>query len=446
LRNKIYLITFLFVFLLSICLMSKTRFTDLRKDETVKSAPMLKPWRSLQPDSAYHGVWLVAGDLDGDGQAEILTARNSRQEVTTLIASRLDGSELWHWGEPNTGKPRIGYDVPAQIYDLDADGQNEVYFCVKNYLLVLDGPTGKEIRRLPLPAELKVADCITFANVRGKKHPSDIIIKDRYHHIWVYSDTWQLLWDWHTDPGKTCHHPTLIDIDGDGRDEVLGGYTLLDDDGSELWTISSETIDLNRGHLDCCEILHSGKTFDDFRFIVTCCAAKAILKVDGYGKILWERSGHHLESVDAGKICADVPGKQIFVDIDHLPFGEAKVWLLDEQGELLGEYKCDYARHHRLIDWNGDGLDEILIGNSMSLFDGRGKTQFRFGPANAFAGERGGQKGGDAGPMAVTGDLDGDQRPEIILHSGTTVNIYKSDKAAKLSNTRVGTDINFTFY
>ena len=90
-------------------------------------APVLMPWKTLRPDPAYHGEWLVAGDLDGDGTTEIVTARNDRQIVTTVLASRLDGSVLWRWGTPNTGKAELGYDVPVQIYDLNGDGRTEVY-------------------------------------------------------------------------------------------------------------------------------------------------------------------------------------------------------------------------------------------------------------------------------------------------------------------------------
>ncbi len=410
------------------------------------SGPVVMPWKSLHPDRAYHGQWLVAGDLDGDGLAEIVTARNDKQSVTTVLVMRLDGSVLWRWGKPDTGAQGIGYDVPVQIYDLDGDGRNEVYLSPKGYLLVLDGPAGKELRRLPLPKGLDVADCITFADLRGLGRARDIIIKDRYHQLWAYSDKWKLLWHWKPHEYRTCHHPTPIDVDGDGRDEVVAGYTMLDDDGKSLWTFTSKKTDLNRGHLDCCDLVATGRKPADFRLVLTCCGANCVALVDGTGKTLWEVTGHHFESADAGRICKDLPGKQIVVDIDHRPFGAGSVWLLDDRGRHVGTWITGYGRHHRLIDWDGDGLDEILIGQSRRLFNGRGECVSQFGPLGAFDGELGPQTGNDPGPLAVVGDVDGDGRLEVILHSTRTVHVYKSKQAAKVPGLAPGTGVNFTLY
>ena len=171
----------------------------VRCDMRSANGPLVRPWRSFSPDPAYHGQWLVAGDLDGDGVAEIVTARNAGQRVTAALASRLDGTVLWRWGQA------------------------------------------------------------------------------------------------------------------------------------------------------------------------------------GAGKVLWEVGGHHFESADFGPIRPDRAGDEIVVDIDHLPFGKSRVWLLDSRGRLLG-------------------------------------------------------------------DLDGDRRPEVILHSAKTIHIYKSDKAAKTPAAPVGTGVNFTLY
>jgi hypothetical protein len=407
---------------------------------------LVQPWRTLRPDPAFHGQWLVAGDLTGDSRAEIVTARNDRQRVTAVVATRLDGHTLWKWGSPDAGSPRLNYDVPLQIYDLDGDGRSEVWLSTENHILVLDGATGQERRRLHLPDGLEVADCITFANLRGTERPTDVIIKSRYDHIWARTDQWEPLWEWAPSDQKTCHHPTPIDIDRDGRDEIMAGYSLLDEKGRGLWKLDLPQVDLSRGHLDCCEVFRPGRRQGDFRLLVTCCGAHALAMIDGAGKPVWEVTGHHFESVDAAEIRPDVPGREVLVDIDHQPYGQGPVWLLSEAGEHLGTFVCGYGRHHRLIDWDGDGLSEILIGNARRLFDGRGRCVARFGPAGAFDDESGPQKDGDPGPFAAIGDLDGDQRPEIILHSSTTVRIYRSERATLLTGRSPGTGPNFTLY
>jgi hypothetical protein len=408
--------------------------------------PVSLPWKIIDPDLAYHGQWLVAGDLDGDGKAEILTARQDRQEVTTLLATRLDGSTLWHWGEPNAGKQKLGYDVPVQIYDLDGDGKPEVYLSVRGSLLVLDGSTGEEIRRLELPNELKVADCIAFANLRGGPLARDIIIKDRYSQLWAFTDDWKPLWHWKPNTGRTCHHPTLMDIDGDGRDDVMAGYSLLDAEGKPRYTLASKTINLAKGHQDCCEILIRGNKAEEFRLVQSYCGANGLICCDGRGKILWEISGRHYESIDIAKVRPDLPQPQIVVDVAHQPYRKGSIEVIDAAGQRLGIYYCGDSRHHRLIDWDGDGISEILAGQERRLFDGTGRCVLRLGPDELYSDSAKLTSNGDGEPLALIGDLDGDQRPEIIIYSMKRIVIYRSDRAAIVPELKLGTGVNTTLY
>ncbi len=436
------------IFLLAV--LSTTAIASGRTDRlTVNAdslpAPTVDPWRVVRPDTAYHGEWLVAGDVNGDGRAEIITAHSDKQRVTAFAVRNLEGRELWHWGVPGSGRAQLGYDVPLQIYDLNGDGRGEVFAGVDRFLLVMDGISGREIKRWPLPEGLNVTDCITFADLRGLGRPSDILIKDRYQNVWAYTPDWDMLWHWAPRIYKTCHHPTPIDIDGDGRDEVLAGYSMLDDNGLPLWTLAPEQADLSRGHLDCCEIFKTGSTPTEFQFAISLCAAQTIAVIDGAGRFLWQRSGEHFESIDAGRLTRDAYGKQIAVDLDHRPYGDGLMWVLDERGDREISFRCDYCRHHRLIDWDGDGLDEILIGNARALFRGDGSCLVRLGPKDLFASDAGPQKSGDAGPLAAVGDLDGDHRPEVILHSKTYIAVFKGRTSAPQPGP-VGTGINFTLY
>ena len=408
--------------------------------------PVAAPWKTITPDPAYHGQWLVAGDLNSDGQAEIVTARQDKQRVTTVLATQLDGSVLWRWGKANTGAPQLSYDVPVQIFDLDSKNGPEVYLSIEGHLLALDGRTGNELRRLPLPDGLAVADCITFANLRGGAHSQDIIIKDRYSQLWAYIDDWRLLWHWRPQRYKTCHHPTLVDIDADGRDEVMAGYTLLDDNGHELWTMTSDKVDLGRGHLDCCEVLAFGKTSAEFRLLASCCGADYLALLDGNGKTLWGLAVRHFESIDVGRLSRAGAGPQIAVDIAHRAYQKGTIEVLGADGSLLGEYVCGDSRHHRLIDWNGDGLEEILVGQEQRLLDATGRCVARFGPLDAFRRTTPVPPDEDHEPFAMVGDLDGDERPEIILYSSKKILIYRSEKAAKVPGLKLGTGVNVTLY
>jgi hypothetical protein len=413
--------------------------------------PAVSPSHTIRLDTRYAGEWLVAGDLDGDGRAEFIAARNDNQAVTGAAAYRLDGTLLWTWGEEGKGKSGFSYDVPLMPYDLDGDGKDEVFLSVPGSLVVLDGETGKELRRHALPEGLAVDDCISFADLSGVGRPTDIIAKTRYTKLWAFTADWRVLWSWAPPEGYlTCHHPTVLDIDGDGKDEVLAGYTMLDHDGTPLWTYETTATDLRAGHLDASDVVHlaPGEP-EDTRIIVTCCGANLIALLDGSGKALWEIGGYHFESPDFGKLRDDVPGPQFVVDIDHVPYGQYRLWLIGPDGTQLGTFVTGYGRHHRLVDWNGDGLDELLITNARAIYDGHGSCVARLvvpgDPRyDEFAGDRDFAQG-DPGPFGFVGDVDGDGRPDVVLHTDTAIYVFTSP-GARSSCPHIGTGLNWTLY
>lgn len=408
--------------------------------------PLTQPWRRIELDPEYGGAWVVAGDIDGDGVAEIVSARNVDENdvhyTSAVVAQRLDGSVLWRWGDPTVGRRKLHHDVACQIYDWDGDGHQEVVLCTKGALVELDGTTGKERRRFALPDG--ATDCLVFANLSGGPRPTDVLVKTRYGQIWAYRRDGSLLWTVQRPGGyPTAHQPVPIDVDGDGRDEIMAGYSLLNPEGTIRWTFRSETIELGRGHLDCCRVLRAGPPAEACRLVFTCCGANGLAVVDGTGRAVWEATGHHFESVDVGRLRSDLPGAQIAVDIDHRPWGQGPVWLYDENGQHLGQIMADYARHHGLVDWNGDGYDEVVIAQARAVFDGQGRRVATFAmdePEGAGACEM----------LALVGDVSGDGAADVMLTnaSASAVYIYRnpSRSHAPADPPALGTGRNFTLY
>ena len=161
----------------------RPRFFDvLAYGKSYTEVPLISPWRTIRVDPSRAGQWTVAGDLDGDGEAELVSARNnprrSSQEVVPVIVHKLDGTVLWEWGEPEAGVARLGYDVACQVHDWDGDGSLEVVVVGAREMVELDGATGAEKRRLPNPED--AADCVTFVNLSGGERPTEVLIKTRY--------------------------------------------------------------------------------------------------------------------------------------------------------------------------------------------------------------------------------------------------------------------------
>jgi hypothetical protein len=410
---------------------------------------VIEPWKIISLDPEYGGQWVVAGDVDGDDEVEIVSAENVNKNdvhyTSTAVAQKLDGSVLWRWGNPAIGRKKWHHDVACQIHDWNGDGKNEVVLCTKGYIVELDGATGRQRRKIAIADD--ATDCLLFANLTGGNRPTDVLVKNRYHQIWAYNRTGKLLWTI-KDPGgyRTAHQPRPIDLDGDGRDEIMAGYAMLNSDGSVRWVFKSKKVEQARGHLDCCRVFRRGDKPEDFRLALTCCGVNNVALIDGNGKVLWEITGHHFESIDVGQIIPKHRSAQLLVDIDHQPLGKSPLWVLDEQGNRLGQIVTDYSRHHHLLDWTGDGVNEILVAHNGGIYNHKGD---RIG---VFTTPRPTKNGSPADQSAfersiLTGDMTGDGIPDVVLATPEAVYIFKNKKGLKPDRpVPLGTGPNFTLY
>ena len=402
-----------------------------------EKAPIVKSWKKVQLDLEYSGHWVVTGDVDGDGEADIVSCKNVDLDdvhyTSTAVSQRLDGSVIWKWGNPGIGRKQWHHDVACQIYDWDGDGQNEVVLLTKDFLVELDGKTGEEKRRFPI--EKDATDCLVFADLSGKGRATDVLVKTRYTQIWAYNYEGDLLWTVQNPGGsRTAHQPRPLDVDGDGTDEIMAGYSLLNADGTVRWTYESKTVDKDKGHLDTIRPLKIVQNPAESRYVLTCCGAKNIACVDGNGKTVWEKPGFHFESIQIGFIIPGLTGPQILVDIDHRPRGESPLWVLSADGEQLGQIMTDYCRHHGLLDWTGDGYAEIMLADAHGFFDARGE---RIGTFDT----------GKPGQSIVFGDMTGDGISDvsILTTDPEVLHIFKNENGRKDSDI-LGCGLNFTLY
>ncbi|UCD51917.1 MAG: hypothetical protein JSW27_04625, partial [Phycisphaerales bacterium] len=415
-------------------------------NEPSADCPTVQPRRVVRLDPDYGGQWVVAGDVDGDGQVEIVSSENVNvgdvHYTSTAVAQELDGSVLWRWGDPQPGRKVWHHDVACQIHDWDADGDNEVVLCTKGALVVLDGTTGAEMQRITIAKD--ATDCLVFCHLSSANGPCDVLVKDRYHQIWAYNAEGNLLWTVR-DPGgyRTAHQPRPLDLDGDGLDEIFAGYAMLKADGSIRWVFQSQAVDQKRGHLDCARVVCRGDSPSEFRIALTLCGANHVALIDGNGALLWEASGHHYESVDVGRVLPHAPGPQIVVDIDHQPYGNSPLCVFDEQGHLLGRITTNYSRHHALLDWNGDSLDEMIVAHTCGLYDHHGVRIATLATPGA---ERPNVKGTYEKSVLI-GDMDGDRIADLTLVTPDRVYVYRNVKGKRADGAvRLGSERNFTLY
>ena len=404
-------------------------------------APLVRPWHTVTLDPEYSGQWVVLGDVDGDGEVEIVSARNHNKNdnhyTSAVVVQKLDGSVLWHWGDPKIGRRNLHHDVACQIHDLTGDGAKEVILAADEKLVVLAGKTGKLVRSFPVPKH--ASDCVVFADLSGKGRPTDILVKNRYQQIWAYTAEGKLLWTVSMPGGcRTAHQPYPVDLDGDGRDEILAGYAALNSDGSVRWIFEAEGGKKNGGHADCWRVVRLAEKPEDTRLVLTMCSGNALVLTDGEGRVVWRRTGHHYESVDVGEIRKDRPGLEMVVDIDHLPKPPKPLCLFDEEGTELGRINTDHTRQHTLVDWNGDGLMEIGSALSRGLFDGYGRRVATFAVDE-----------GEKAWLMMAVDLTGHGMRDVLIvpGDGSRVYLYQNPTAAPgPGGAPMGSGLNFTLY
>jgi len=341
----------------------------------------LIPWAKVPFDKSNAGSWLISEDLNGDGIDEIISAKNVSSHETgldehytsSIIVKKIDGTELWRWGNSKEGYNEIHSDIACQIIDWDNDGKKEVILAANEYLIELDGETGTLKREFKIPKY--ASDCILFGNFSEQAN-LDVVVKNRYSEVYVYNYDGVLLWKYLGDikpPKLTAHYPLIFDLDNDGFDEMLVGYSMLDEKGTEIWNLEQTTsLDLRNGHLDCARIIDNGAGIGDKKIVITGCGDNFIAMINGYGVLEWVKYGRHYESLNIANVISNNDKPQIIVDIDHEAWGKGPLWILDYDGNFISEIITDYSRFHTTIDWNGTGIEDIIIGESHSVYRGDG--------------------------------------------------------------------------
>src|SRR5262245_43127750 len=206
-------------------------------------APSLEPQLVTSFDTRAAGTDARAllGDVTGDGRLDLVLMQPTFSADDRFIGRQTQaltaydigtGQLLWQIGTPDPRVTNNGTDIPAEIYDIDGDGDNDVLAVMENEFRIFDGLTGQFVRSFPLPHP-EAHDTIIFANFRGLPTAQDIILKDRYNQLWALDSFGNLLW---THQGVTGHHPYPHDFTDDGRQELVGGYDFLTPDGAHLWT------------------------------------------------------------------------------------------------------------------------------------------------------------------------------------------------------------------
>ena len=393
--------------------------------------PQPTVWKKIQTRGFGTGRNLRFGDLNGDGKTDLLICQmrhhgptDSHSEVGCLTAIDLEGNILWQNGRPDRWQTLLTNDVAFQIHDLDGDGRNEVVYCRDFEIVVADGATGVTKRKAPTPAarpdaagrapryDRILGDSLVFADLRGTGRKADLVIKDRYRNVWAYNEQLELLWSASLNTG---HYPFPHDVDGDGRDEIVVGYTLLSPDGRKLWTNEDKIQD----HADGVSIVRLKD--EAAPVLITAASDEGLFFTDLKGQILKRHHIGHTQDVSVADYRPDLPGLEI-VAIDFWAT-QGITFLLNADMEIYHEFEpVQHGSAVHPVNWTGRAGELWLLSTNSEeggMYDGWGRRAVRF-PAD-----------GHPDMASAVLDVTGDGRDEIITWDPFEIWIYTQDDNPK---------------
>ena len=368
------------------------------------------------------------GDLDGDGNIDMLIAQNSRHayrnsfaHISSMAAFTLDGKLLWTLGRPDEYNDVIAHDTPFQIHDIDGDGSAEVVLVRDFKIQFLDGKTGKPERWAWMPEaptdnkvrpyEREVGDSIAFFNFTGDPRRQDIMIKDRYRTFWVFDNQLEQQW---SGQGQLGHYPYPLDIDDDGLDEMVMGFTLWDNDGTKIWSHADEYKDHSDG-------IVMGNFSDDpdapIR-VYSCASDEGFILFDIDGNVLKHTRLGHAQTPSIANYRDDIPGLELM----NINFWKNPgiVTLLDFDGNIITQAEPIHTGSPILpVNWRGDGTEFAMLSANVvegGMIDGQLRRVVMF------------PDDGHPDYAFTSLDVTGDQRDEIIVWDQKEVWIYTQDR------------------
>jgi rhamnogalacturonan endolyase len=196
--------------------------------------------------------------------------------------------------------------------------------------------------------------------------------------------------------GMGNHGLSVADVDGDGKDEIVYGAMVVDDNGKGLFTTG-----LRHG-----DALHVSDLDPDRPGLEVFGVHEIEEGTKGYGAALYEaKTGKILWSGSDGE---DV-GRGVADNIDNTRVGAQMWWsgsngLFDMKGNRIGESP---RSTNFLIYWDGDLSRELLDGNHIDKYNGG-----RLFTANGYL-----SNNGTKSTPALSADLFGDWREELILRA-----------------------------
>ncbi len=443
---------------------------DSKKKEIDKSSPVtveptsLLNYRSIKLNNPKTRAGKVGvADLNGDGVYDYVV-RTPDGNVDPGMPGTLDGHTyqieaylsdgtfLWSKDLGQGIEPGVWYS-PYIVYDFNGDGKAEVALKTApadvkrdskgrvdtgdEYLSILDGMTGNEIARVDWPERnfrygnlvRRNRNQIGMAFLDGK---TPYILACRGTYKLMVVDAWQLegnkltrAWRWDGDEenpiirSQGAHNMVAGDVDGDGRDEILLGSCMLDDNGTALWSAGLghpdktylTDIDPQRPGM---EVFLALEPWHD--------NGRGVCMVDAKtGEQIWNigQKTFHVGNGMVTDIDPSQPGLECFASEDRKG-GSTDRYMLTSDGKMIAT-NDDVPPCGDWFWWDGDLRRETFVQSAESN-NGRRSFSRTIGKWRGEAVTEGIQGG-----VLMIADLYGDWREEIVTSMTGEIRIYTTN-------------------
>ncbi len=374
---------------------------------TIRLTGRPRPYVRIPLKGNYDFQKVGIADLDGDGAYEYVIKQPNfntdpyqrpgywKRSTTTykLEAYRLDGTMMWRYDMGWSIEAGIWYS-PWIVYDVDGDGKAEVYCKAgvgdprdekglvqsgPEYLVKLDGETGKVVGKTDWLSRDGFSDynryCRNFLTVAylDGRTPSLIMQRGTYNLIKIQAldKDFNRIWYWEAPQekekyrGQSSHGLITADVDRDGKDELVIGAAVLDDNGKGLWT-------LEMGHPDVCyvaDIDPDNPGLEVFYGFETRQKTDGICVVDAKtGRKLWahKKPTRHIHGQGmAGDILAEFAGMEVYGgERDY-----KERWLYGAKGRLI-KFLETGTLSPRPVWWDADPQKEVAVSGAIRDWGG----------------------------------------------------------------------------
>ncbi|MCY3023055.1 MAG: PKD domain-containing protein [Planctomycetota bacterium] len=363
----------------------------------------------------------VAADITGDSKLEVVIT-----DANGLHAYDCGGNLLWE----KTG----GSQWCAVLADVNGDGKAEVAASYRSasttYTIKVYDGSGTELKSITFPTAVASDENVQVAGVvdldnNGTKQIVLNVCKWYYCGVWVFEYA-SGAEKWHYDVGAPIHDFVFADVDNDGKQEIIIGYTAVHNG------ISANGFNDSTAYVICYK---SDGTLKWYNPIGTWGADPSLVDIDGDGSldVVVARNQDWYGGNLAAYVLNPATGAQVKQwigaanyssggrAVGHLRAGTGMQLVLGEvaNGNWVGIHlldanltelaflsKTDEASFVvATCDLDGDGLDEVIVehGSSVAAYDGSLNRKWLF-PLGATT----------TGHIAVA-DIDGDGRVEVLV-------------------------------